>query len=226
MSRITGALVNSYAIDVPADPGWSQPWRHKADAAGGDVERDDAPVGGGWQPYGWDTGVNVLAGESYSPPPSHKGTGHRGDYGRGGARERVPVGNRDKHTGGDGPAPLLGAGGAANGGLVATGVSAPWANAPVGRRRADGGTAMNPGGLRLGRRHVHTTEEHRQGLHFNRPSLRFIRMTKPTVSTEKSGRPVGAIAPKGRTILRPQGQELDVPAEPTNAGPIGGDWAL
>lgn len=230
--RITGRLVHSYVAVVPADPGWAQPARHRSDAEGGGIDRDDAPAGGGWQPYGWDTGVNVLPGETYGPAPTHRGDGsHAGELGRGGGRRRVLVTSEDRDLSGDDPGLLLGAGGAANGGLVLTGVSLPFAARPTSRRRADGGVVNNPGGIRLGERHLHPTVEHRQALHFNRPSIRFIRESSPTVSTTRSARPAGPVAPRSRTILRPTGLTSEVAEQTAQASAvaaevdvIGSDW--
>jgi hypothetical protein len=247
--RLTGRLVTSYQIDIPPDPGWAQPWRHTADSAGGGVDRDDAPAGGGWQPYGWDTAITqtVLTGSSYGPSPSHHSTGHDGPEGRGTGRPAEELRNLDRDHSGDDPGQLYGAAGADNGGLVATGVSAPWANAPVHRRRADGKQVSNPGGLDLGHRHIHTTERHRQGLHFNRPFLRFIRTRitgRETSSPYPGGktspynpidrlRTVGPVAPRLRHILRPYGQtdyvaqdQAPAAAPLLDGGAIGGEWAL
>jgi hypothetical protein len=247
--RLTGRLVTTYQVNVPADPGWAQPWRHSADSEGGGVDRDDASSGGGWQPYAWDTPITqtVLPGESYSGRPTHYGTGHDGSEGRGTGRPAEELRNGDAWESGDPPGRLLGASGAANGGLVATGVSAPWANAPVFRRRADGGQVSNPGGLDLGQRHIHTVERHRQGLHFNHPFLRFIRTRVPgrEMSSPYPGgrtspynpidrvRTAGPVAPRLRRILRPYGQtdyvaQDQYPADTPkyDSGSIGGDWAL
>lgn len=250
MERFSGSLVHRYALDVPADPGWTQPERHHGDSAGGAVDRDDASAGGGWQPFAWDDRIPVLPGTSGRVPGSHYGTGHRGAQGRGEAGPTEELASTDQQLGGlHSPADLrrAGAAGAANGGLVATGVSAPWANAPVARRRADGKAVVNPGGLRLGTDYSIRADSHRQGLHMNRPFLRFIRMSAPVVertSPSPGGktspydpmvraRTVGPINPRLRRLVKPFGQTdmVDIDSDPAGApvydpGPIGGDWAL
>lgn len=257
MERLTGSLTRAYALDIPADPGGAQPARHSADAPGGGVERDDAPAGGGWQPSEWDSPLApmVLPGDSRDPygqdNRGHVGKGHKGPRGRGTAREAAQIPHRDTRAGrgrhGAAGLDTAGAAGAAHGGLVATGVSAPWANAPVFRRRADGAQVRNPGGLRLGSTYTPVGDRHRQGLHFNRPFLRFVRINTPVVerSSPNPGstrtamydplareRTAGPVEPRLRRIQRPYGQTdyVDVDQNPAatgryDAGPIGGDWA-
>jgi len=251
--RLAGSLVHRYTVDVPADPGWSQPWRHRESAPGAEVTRDEAPAGGGWQPSAWDQPIPALRGSSYGAPASHKGTGHRGDEGRGQYRPATELEEDASVVLGDPPAALRGSSGAAFGGLVKTGSMAPEANAPVMRRRADGGLVVNPGGVRLGERHIHTSDDRRQGLHVNRPTLRLIRVTAPARETSSpmpgqrgSGRTIrtsmfnplarertaGPVTPRSRRIFRPYGQtdHVEVDAAPSSAGiydagPVGdGSW--
>lgn len=251
MQRFSGSLTHQYALDVPSDPGWAQPARHHGDSAGGAIDRDDASAGGGWQPAGWDERVPVLPGTSGASTSSHYGTGsHYGDMGHGDAGPDVELDSLDEQLGGRHTAADLrraGAAGAANGGLVATGVSAPWANAPVVRRRADGKAVVNPGGMRLGTDYQPRVDRHRQGLHFNRPFLRFIRVNRPVQerSSPSPGgrtspydpmvraRTVGPINPRLRRLVKPFGSAdyVDVDQDPAHTaaydpGPIGGDWAL
>lgn len=230
--RISGGLVGRYAYDVPAQPGWAQPAMHRADAAGGAVERDEAGAGGGWQPDSWDQPIPAQTGGDWgdgsyttSNDDGHRGRGsHRGDKGRGQARPAREIPNRDDFAGRGrhGAADLdhAGAAGAAHGGLVAKGVSAPWANAPVARRRADGKTVTRAGGLRLGSTYTPVGEAHRQGLHLNRPFLRFVRLyvpvqeqtspypggrTSPFDPTERANKQ-GPVQPRLRRMQRPYGQ--------------------
>lgn len=228
--RITGRLVTTYSVVVPADPGWTQPERHRdTDPSGGEPDRDEAPAGGGWQPAAWGEvpGALVLAGETYGEPSDHRGTGsHRGTGGRGAGRGRVPLATTDTIVSGDRPGALLGAAGANNGGISPTGVSAAWASPPVGRRRADGGTVTRAGGLSLGHLYTIVTERHRQGLHLNRPTLRFIRTAAPAKSTDRAERTAGPIQPRSRALVRPAGVPDEAPAAPAKSQPIGGGWAL
>lgn len=252
--RISGSLVRAGTYTVPADPGYAQPDRHRSDSAGGGTIRDDASAGGGWAPASWGTMPNVLDGESYQ----HGATGHRrfathdGDQGRGAALPDNELDSTDRNINGDAPGPLYGSGGAAHNGISPTGVSADWANGPNTRRRADGGVVLRAGGLDLGKRHIHTTGEHRQGLHMNRPTIRYVRATGPVVersspypgSAQGSPRtspynPIdrvrtfGVVTPRARRILRPFGQtdSVDVDQYPAatgvyDPGVIGGEWAL
>lgn len=247
-TRISGGLVRTYSLDIPADPGWSQPARHQADAPGGGTDRDDAPSGGGWQPYGWDAPVTVLPGTTWGPQPTHRGDrSHRGEAGRGEhPRPANFLESLDSVESGDLPGRLQGAAGAAHGGLTATGVSAPWATRPVARRRADGKQVINPGGLALGQVHLHTTDRHRQNLHLNRPSLRLVRENRPTVETSSAspgGRytstynPISRAVTMGPTTVRQRRQQkpfgqtdyVDVDQQPYDSaiydpGPINGGW--
>lgn len=228
IDRLAGRLVASYSVTLPSAPGWAQPARHREEAPGGDPSRDEAPAGGGWQPEEWGTvpGALALAGTTTGEPPSHKSAGtHRGLLGRGAGRRATALESLDRTVTGDPAGALLGAAGAAHGGIVRQGVSDPWAYPAVARRRADGGTVTRDGTLRLGRRHVHVSEEHRQGLHMNRPTIRYVREAAPTVAQERAIRAVGPVAARSRAILRPQGQTDEAPAVPANAGPIGGEWA-
>lgn len=255
--RISGGLVARYAIDVPAEPGWAQPAMHRADAVGGAVERDDAGAGGGWQPAEWDPPIPQEAGGDWGDgsyttgnDDDHRGRrSHRGDKGRGQYRPAQHTPDRDDMAGrgrhGRAGLDFAGAGGAAHGGLAATGVSEPWANAPVSRRRADGKLVANPGGLRLGSTYTPVGDRHRQGLHMNRPFLRFVRLYVPTVersSPYPGGRtspydPIaranrqGPIEPRLRRLQRPYGQAdyADVDQAPAgrpmyDAGVVEQDW--
>lgn len=253
--RISGSLVRAGTVDVPADPGWSQPARHRADAAGGGIIRDDAPAGGGWAPASWGElpGAGVLTGESYTAPRNHRRfASHEGRDGDGGAQPRVVVDNLDQTCTGDAPAPLYGPGGAAHGGIMPQGVSMPWAYPAGSRRRADGGVVTRDGTLDLGRRHIHTSDSHRQGLHMNRPTIRYVRTTGPVVERSSpypgsvQGAPrtspfnpiervrtFGPVEPRTRRILRPYGQTdmADVDQNPSatpvyDPGVIGSDFVL
>lgn len=228
--RITGRLVQSYSYTVPADPGWAQPDRHRGGEGEEPNARDHAPSGGGWQPEAWGaSGVNVLPGQAVAAFQNnhHGGTSHLGDTGRGTASPVVQLDNLDQlHAPGDSPAPLLGAAGAANGGLRADG-SAPWMSPGASRRRADGGLAFRLPGFRLGHKHTPVTAEHRQGLHMNRPKIRGVRQKIITTGYDPNGRPVGPVQPKSHPQLG--GYTYDTtspPAQDGNAGPIGGEWSL
>lgn len=248
---LTGGM---YAVTVPADPGWAQPARHAATAPGGGVDRDDASAGGGWQPYAWgmDVPASVLPGESARPSsPGHAGSrSHAGAYGRGQTpRPARELGNPDNLAGTGLHTPetldLAGASGAANGGISPTGVSAPWANGPVSRRRADGTMISRAGGLALGTDYVRVAETHHQGLHMNRPTIRGVRQTSPVVERSSPspggrtspydpmapGRTKGPIAPRLRRIVRPYGQTDYVsydqdPGAAVDSGTVGGEWVL
>lgn len=225
-TRFTGRLVGSYVVDVPADPGGAQPWRHAADAPGGGNDRDDAPMGGGWQPTDYTADdAPVLTGESDGQVPTHHGTGSH--YGKSGRGRRVPlIASTDGPLkGGHQAATLLtaGASGAAHGGLAATGVSAPWAN---------------PGGLDLGTGYTPTAVKHRQGLHFNRPKLRAVAILRAITSRDDAQHPdmlrtAGPVAPHLRRTIRPYGQvDTDQaeaqggPQAPRQAGPINPGWVM
>lgn len=254
-NRISGSLVRAGTVDLPSDPGWSQPARHRSDAAGGGITRDDAPAGGGWAPTAWGElpGAGVLTGETYTRPRDHRRFAtHQGDEGDGGGTPRIEVHSQDSTDLGDSPAPLYGPGGAAHGGLSPQGVSMPWAYPALSRRRADGGVVTREGDLDLGRRHIHTSDNHRQGLHMNRPTIRYVRATAPVVERSSPypgsaqgaprtspfdpimrARTIGPVEPRGRRILRPYGQtdSVDIdqyPAEVATYDPgvIGSDWVL
>jgi hypothetical protein len=254
-NRISGSLVRAGTVDLPSDPGWSQPARHRSDAAGGGITRDDAPAGGGWAPAAWGElpGEGVLAGSTYTRPRDHRRfPTHDGDMGAGGGTPRTVVDSTDTVDTGDAPAPLYGPGGAAHGGISPQGVSMPWAYPALSRRRADGGVVTRDGTLDLGRRHIHTNDNHRQGLHMNRPTIRYVRSTTPVVERSspypgsavgaprtspynpiERARTMGPINPRGRRILRPFGQtdQVDIDEYPSNAavydpGVIGGDFVL
>lgn len=254
--RITGSLVRAGTYTVPADPGWSQPDRHRADSAGGATVRDDASMGGGWAPASWGAMPTVLGGATYHN--RKEATGHRrfadhhGPDGAGGAAPDAELDSTDRNELGDAPGPLYGAGGAAHGGISPQGVSQPWAYPALTRRRADGGVVIRDGALDLGKRHIHTTMDHRQGLHMNRPTIRYVRDNQPV--HERSSpypgsaqgaprtspynpivrpRTFGVVTPRARRILRPFGQtdmtEVDQHPSQTPAydpGTIGGEWAL
>lgn len=253
--RISGSLVRAGTVDIPSDPGWSQPARHRSDAAGAGITRDDAPAGGGWAPAAWGEypGASVLTGETYTRPRDHRRFAtHEGDEGAGGGTPRVVADSLDEVCLGDPAAPLYGAQGAAHGGLSPQGVSMPWAYPAHSRRRADGGVVTRDGTLDLGRRHIHTADAHRQGLHMNRPTIRYVRTTGPVVerSSPYPGSAVGAprtspfnpivrdrtagpINPRSRRILRPFGQtdQVDIDQYPAaadvyDAGVIGSEWTL
>lgn len=254
-NRISGSLVRAGTVDVPSDPGWSQPARHRSDSAGGGVVRDDAPAGGGWAPAAWGEypGAGVLTGETYTRPRDHRRfPSHDGDEGQGGGTPRTVADSLDEVWNGDAPAPLYGNGGAAHDGISPQGVSAPWAYPALTRRTASGGTISRDGSMDLGRRHIHTTDRHRQGLHMNRPTIRYVRATTPV--QERSSpypgssqgaprtspynpierpRTIGPIAPRGRRILRPYGQtdSVDIDQYPAgvseyDSGVVGSDWIL
>jgi hypothetical protein len=225
--RFAGRLVQTYSYTVPADPGWAQPDRHRETSPEPNA-RDHAPKGGGWQPAAWgESGVNVLPGTAATFVNNHHGTmSHHGDMGRGAAGPSVQLGNLDElRAPGDSPAPLLGAAGAANGGLRAEG-SAPWMSPGASRRRADGGMVFRMPGFRLGHKHTPVTAEHRQGLHMNRPKIRGVRQKIITTGYDPNGRPAGPVQPKNHPQLGGYTYDDVPPAGPTNAGPIGGGWAL
>jgi hypothetical protein len=226
--RFAGRLVQAYSYTVPADPGWAQPDRHR-DSPPEPNGRDQAPSGGGWQPAAWgESGVNVLPG-TQTPPTiwDHKGTGnHHGTTGRGAAESYTELTNLDQlRAPGDSPGKLLGAGGAANGGLRADG-SAPWMSPGASRRRADGGMVFRLPGFRLGHTHTPVTAEHRQGLHMNRPKIRGVRQKQINAILDNNGRPAGPIQPKVHAQLGGYTYDEAPPVAPSNAGPIGGGWAL
>lgn len=251
--RISGQLVRYGTVDVPSEPGWAQPARHRSDAAGGAVERDDAPAGGGWVPSSWGgyPGQSVLTGDSSIRQRDHsRFPTHDGDQGRGDAQPRNVLDSLDRNVLGDQRMPLYGSGGAAHGGISPQGVSQPWAYPALSRRRADGGVVTRDGTMRTGTLHQVTYEQHRQGLHMNRPSIRYVR--DMTVTTERSSpypgsaqgaprtspynpdtrsRTVGPVAPRTRRILRPFGQteSVDIDQSPGLAdvydpGVIGSEW--
>jgi hypothetical protein len=179
----------------------------------------------------------------------HRGANsHHGGQGRGllprPARE---LDNRDNldGTGRHTPADLseAGASGAANGGISPTGVSAPWANGPVARRRADGTMISRAGGLDLGTDYTRVAETHHQGLHMNTPRIRGVRQTVPVTersSPSPGGRtsPFNPIAravtmgpnnPRMRRIVRPFGQtdyvaDDQAPSTALDGGTVGGEW--
>jgi hypothetical protein len=225
--RISGRLVQTYSYTVAAEPGWAQHDRHTGEGTEPNT-RDDAPAGGGWQPAAWgESGVNVLPGEdATSLIASHKGDGsHYGLEGRGAAGDWEQLDNRDSLNGGDSPGLMLGAGGAANGGLRAEG-SAPWMSPGASRRRADGGIVTRAAGFLLGHRHVPVTGEHRQGLHMNKPTIRGVRQKIITAGYDPNGRPVGPIIPKSHAQLQGVTYDNAESAPTRDAGPVGGGWAL
>lgn len=231
--RFGGRLVQAYSYTVPADPGWAQPDRHR-DLTPEPNGRDQAPKGGGWQPAAWgETGVNVLPGSGATPASpgwNHKGTGsHHGDLGRGAAGEYTWLDNRDTYSApGDSPGKLLGSGGAANGGLRADG-SAPWMSPGASRRRADGGTVTRAPGFLLGHTHTPVKGDHRQGLHMNRPKIRGVRqkiVTFAKIPGDNNARPAGPVQPKVHAQLGGYTYDENGMTADTNAGPIGGGWAL
>lgn len=227
MGRFGGRLVQTYSYTVPADPGWAQPDRHR-DGTPDPNGRDHAPLGGGWQPAIWgESGVNVLPGDGVGAQWNHHGTGnHHGDKGRGAAEAYTVLTNLDElRAPGDSPGKLLGAGGAANGGLRADG-SAPWMSPGASRRRADGGVVTRAPGFLLGHTHTPVTAEHRQGLHMNRPKIRGVRQKQVNAGTDPNGRPAGPIQPKVHAQLGGYTYDEAPPVAPNNAGPIGGGWAL
>lgn len=230
--RLTGRLVQEYSYTVPAEPGFAQHARHQGEGDEPNT-RDDAPSGGGWQPTAWgESGVNVLpggAGNGSYPTDdrNHKGSlSHKGGQGRGAIGESVVrLDNPDALNGGDSPGQLLGAGGAANGGLRAEG-SAPWMSPGATRRRADGGIVVRAAGFLLGHRHVPVTGEHRQGLHMNKPTIRGVRQKIITAGTDPNGRPAGPIIPKSHASLPGVAYDSADSAPTRDAGPIGAGWAL
>lgn len=227
--RFGGRLVQAYSYTVPADPGWAQPDRHR-DTSPDPNGRDQAPQGGGWQPAAWgESGVNVLPGGT-APPAAwnhHGGDSHHGDMGRGAAAASIErLGNLDElRAPGDSPADLLGAGGAANGGLRAEG-SAPWMSPGASRRRADGKTVFRLPGFRLGHKHTPVTAEHRQGLHMNRPKIRGVRPKTITTGYDPNGRPAGPVQPRAHAQLGGYTYDESSLVPPSNPGPVGGGWAL
>jgi hypothetical protein len=234
--RMSGRLVQTYSFVAPADPGFAQHARHTGE---GEVPnlRDDAPSGGGWQPAIWgESGVNVLPGgagtAAYPTSPandaSHKGSddGHKGSTGRGAAGASVVrLDNPDSLTGGDSPGQLLGAGGAANGGLRADG-SAPWMNPGASRRRADGGVVTRAPGFLLGHRHVPVTGDHHQGLHMNKPTIRGVRQKIITHAADPNNRAAGVVIPKSHAQLQGVAYDSAESAPTRDSGAIGGEWAL
>lgn len=252
-SRISGSVTRVGSIDVPSDPGWAQPNKHRANMSGGSVVRDDAPAGGTWSPNSWGRypGEPVLEGTNgRGSTPHTRFPTHGGDQGRGNALPRNVLASTDKDVNGDQTMPLYGAGGAAHGGIRPKGVSQPWAYPALTRRRADGGIVVRDGSMRPGTLHTVTTERHRQGLHMNRPTIRYVRTA--TVTTERNSpypgsaqgaprtspynpidraRTMGVINPRSRRILRPFGQTdtVDVDQAPAltplyDPGVIGSEW--
>jgi len=234
--RMSGRLVQTYSFVAPADPGFAQHARHTGEGEEPNV-RDDAPSGGGWQPTAWgESGVNVLPGgqgngrypDAPGNSPSHKGSddGHHGDTGRGSSAAPVArLDNLDTLTGGDSPGQLLGAGGAANGGLRADG-SAPWMSPGASRRRADGGIVTRAPGFDLGHRHVPVTGDHHQGLHMNKPTIRGVRQKIITHAYDPNNRAAGVLIPKSHAQLQGVAYDSAESAPTRDAGPIGGGWAL
>lgn len=230
--RISGRLVQSYSYVTPAEPGWAQPRVHRGDGTA-PTDRDNAPAGGGWQPKEWTdpTVVKVLDGDSqpHEQPSDHRRRDdrHRGIMRRGAAVDRHALDSLDRFQGGpSGTAPILGAGGANNGGLRAEG-SAPWMSPGASRRRADGGVVSRAPGFRPGYRYVVNTQEHRQGLHMNKPTIRGVREKIVTKSVEKSLRTSGPLAPSSRTIIPPYSTPAaTVRVEPAAPSVIGGGWVM
>lgn len=225
--RFSGRLTQAYTVTVPSDPGWAQPDRHSADAAGGGIDRDDAATGGGWQPASWGDTSNLAGLYGNTLPRVETGhtrtPGHTGPEGRGAGQERVILDSADGDLGGDRSGILYGAGGAANGGLVASG-SAPWMSPGASRRRADGGLVTREPGFKVGHWHITVRGNHRQGLHLNRPTIRGVREKQITRGTEPAIRSVGPVAPSGRTTIPPY--TTPGPAAPVVPSILGQEYVL
>lgn len=228
--RFSGRLAAAWSVTEPAAPGWAQHARHQEDAPGADTDRDEMPSGGGWQPPVWDTvpGVQVMTGHSFTDATGthHGGDSHDGHEGRGAGTPRSVLANTDKPLGGpSGTSPMLGAAGAANGGLRAEG-SAPWMSPAITRRRADGGVVTRAGGFRLGELYVRLTGIHRQGLHMNRPTIRGVREAQPTKGNGDPLRRSGVLAPTPRTPIAPVTSGVVATARTGPAAPsvIGSGW--
>lgn len=233
----TGALVRRYTVDISALPGYITTDRHDADLddSSPDDNRDraQAPAGGGWVPEDWLSGqVSVGTGEMVRDRQRDDTDDHRasnrhagqdaGGFPRGpGQDDEAPARQRrNAHA----PATLdtAGSAGAAFGGQRKTGSMAPEAN---------------PEGVDLGHTYVPVHDEHKQGLHFNRPGLRLIRSPNRT-SGEYVAYAAGAgpSAPRLRRQIRPAGQAefLPIDQSPDSStatlerehGSIGGEWAL
>lgn len=224
----TGSLLHRYYVDVSATPGQYRADVHDDEAPGGDVTRDQASMGGAWTPDDWLTGATPVLDGGPGNTLTHD---VRTDGGQ------LPAGTRRPDDGGQGPLDqnhggaavpatlnMAGAAGAAMGGIVKTGSMEPRAN---------------PGGVRLGQDYTHPAERHRQGLHFNRPGLRLIRVTETNAemrdepgAAPRFSRGAGLRVPRLRHILRPEGQatmsaidEVPAAAVVLDPGPIGGEWA-
>lgn len=227
--RISGRLVQSYSFTTAAEPGWAQHRRHQSDVPA-PTDRDNAPGGGGWQPDEWDSepAQIVLSGDNQPTSRGHRRTAsHDGDEPRGAGQRRVPADSLDRFQGGpSGTSPLIGAGGAANGGLRAEG-SIGWMNPGASRRRADGGQVTRAPGFRLGYRYVINTQEHRQGLHMNKPTIRGVREKQIIKGRDPSIRTNGPLAPTARTIIPPYTAPADtLRTPPASPDVIGGGWVM
>lgn len=231
----SNALVQRYAgyVDVNALPGVITSDRHDADtdtsSPSDDRDRAKAPAGGADVPVDWLSGqVPVGPGSAASENPdsdNHSATGrHAGSNGAGRSRwVGQDLERPDRPPGVQHPPMTLenaGSAGAAFGGLTKTGSMDPYAN---------------PGGVDLGHNYNHPQDQHRQGLHFNRPGLRIIRAPSRT-SAEYTAFSAGAgpSQPRMRRQVRPAGQTDFVPVDQDPAryagerenGSIGGGWAL
>jgi hypothetical protein len=250
--RYTGTLVKRYTVDVPADPGWADPARHRTD--GGHLVdtsgRDEAPRGGGWMPMEFLAVQRDLPGgspagfvETHNSPGDHR------------------VSDGGGSTSGKTPGPLLrylrgkfptkpntdedlcnaGAGGAAHGGIGYRGMDP---TNTVGRRTVDG--RFTVGGTLLGHKYTIPMERVRRPLHMNRPKLR--RVPAQVITRERGGSSPGGYSssydpaasawsagprnPRLRRLIKAYGQAQydEVSQNPDgaarrNPGPIGnGGW--
>lgn len=250
--RYTGTLVRRYQVDVPADPGWADPNRHRTDE-GHLVDtsaRDEAPRGGGWMPQEFLRVQPPLPGGSPgSFARTHDAVGDHRTPDGGGSDEAKAPGKILRFLTGffpakpNAPETLVNAGsaGAAHGGIGRRGMDP---TGVLGRRTVDG--RMTTGGTMLGHTYTHPIERRKAPLHFNRPTLR--RVLAPSIGRERGGSSPGGYSsqydparsswsagprqPTLRRLVRAYGQaEYDEvsqspeAAQRRNPGPIGnGGW--
>lgn len=205
----TGNLSRVYQVDQAAPLGRNRPGQHLVEDE--PLDRDDAPLGGGWQPDPWSREDFLLA-VSPAPPRGAAEQGHN-----------VPT----THEGVEGsdkpaspflawagtetgprhpPAPARGMGPAAHGGLRGDS-DQPWAN---------------PDGFGLGHDHDMNDTERYMGKHLTNGAIRPVQ--EPYIETgqaespptglgrftsifdpSRDGKPQGTARPTLRRVLRPYG---------------------
>ncbi len=223
----SGTLVRSYTVDIPAEPGWADPAKHREDEGHrvDTTHRDEAPRGGGWQPMEFFAVQPPLPGGSPAPiaDRTHKSSGsHRIPDGGGLDDAKSPGGFLEFVRGffprkPNGPEDLAEAGafGAAHGGIGSRGMDP---SGQGGRRTVDGRTTV--GVLNLGHTYTHPIERVRRPLHLNRPRLR--RILAPSIARETGSKSPGGYSsqynpaakawsagprqPSLRRLIRPYGQ--------------------